>query len=623
MPDSIAAGGGQPFDLQLPRVLRSRHRTVDRPALRALRRLSLLLFPLGCALAALAIGQDIDFDLLNYHFYNAYAFVDNRLSIDVYPASLQTLINPLLDLPTYFLIGHVPPELEAGLLAACQGVAPMLVYLIGRRASRSRVVALAAALAAAFAGGFASELGSSMGDDVVAVPLLLAVLFVVVAIDRAPSPGIAAARGRAEPALAGDAGSGTRPRRGTSRAHDAWWWPAAGLAAGVGAGLKFAELPVDAGIVLGVLAISGPWRERMRRLGSCAAGSAIGLLVTSGYWTAVLWHRYHDPIAFTQASFGLFHSPYVPAASLSVRGYGPTSLLQAVVFPVYVFLHPLASSEIAVRELSLPLAYVATALLLVVAVVQRALRCFGARACGAVTPSPAGDAVATGRDVDTDRYLVVTFAVGIALWMLVFGVYRYLIPVELLSPLVVFAAGRRIVVRLSAAGEAGSRRRGLALLFVLACVACMLSMSPANYWDRVGFGPTFFRLQSTPRLLANGRTDVVVESRQPMAFLYPLLPRTVIAMGSVLDMLTPANRRVYASAFASVRRAHGRVVVMAFGSTEPGGMPQLLAALGAPHRHLGTCDHTNVDIGDGYQPLVFCSYPGDAVRRDARSPARG
>jgi hypothetical protein len=43
-------------------------------------------------------------DFENYHFYNAYAFLNNRLDYDIAPAQLQTYFNPLLDTFNYFII---------------------------------------------------------------------------------------------------------------------------------------------------------------------------------------------------------------------------------------------------------------------------------------------------------------------------------------------------------------------------------------------------------------------------------------------------------------------------------------------------------------------------------------
>ena len=58
----------------------------------------------GCI--SLALGQDANWDLKNYHIYIPYAFMHGRLGLDVAPAQMaqmQTYLNPLLDIP-YFLL---------------------------------------------------------------------------------------------------------------------------------------------------------------------------------------------------------------------------------------------------------------------------------------------------------------------------------------------------------------------------------------------------------------------------------------------------------------------------------------------------------------------------------------
>src|SRR6266851_7095367 len=71
------------------------------------------LLDVGLLLAAMLLAgtasvvllrQDVNWDLQNYHFYNAWAFVHGRLGWDLAPAQLQTFHNPLLDLPFYGMV---------------------------------------------------------------------------------------------------------------------------------------------------------------------------------------------------------------------------------------------------------------------------------------------------------------------------------------------------------------------------------------------------------------------------------------------------------------------------------------------------------------------------------------
>ncbi len=47
------------------------------------------------------LGQDRNADLINYHLYNAFAFLNNK-HYDFAVAGLQSFFNPLIDLPYYF-----------------------------------------------------------------------------------------------------------------------------------------------------------------------------------------------------------------------------------------------------------------------------------------------------------------------------------------------------------------------------------------------------------------------------------------------------------------------------------------------------------------------------------------
>lgn len=62
----------------------------------------------ACVLAAgaksIALGKDANWDLKNYHWYNAWALLNARLGWDLAPAQVQTYYNPVGDLPFYFLV---------------------------------------------------------------------------------------------------------------------------------------------------------------------------------------------------------------------------------------------------------------------------------------------------------------------------------------------------------------------------------------------------------------------------------------------------------------------------------------------------------------------------------------
>ena len=53
------------------------------------------------------LRTDFFWDFMNYHYYNAFAFLNNRLNYDVVLASINTFFNPLMDIPLYIMIQHL------------------------------------------------------------------------------------------------------------------------------------------------------------------------------------------------------------------------------------------------------------------------------------------------------------------------------------------------------------------------------------------------------------------------------------------------------------------------------------------------------------------------------------
>ena len=78
----------------------------------------LLLATTFSIIRSLQLGQDANWDLKNYHFYNAFALFHHRFDADLAPAMAQTYFNPILDLPFYGLVvAGFSPKCIAALMA--------------------------------------------------------------------------------------------------------------------------------------------------------------------------------------------------------------------------------------------------------------------------------------------------------------------------------------------------------------------------------------------------------------------------------------------------------------------------------------------------------------------------
>ena len=87
-----------------------------------------------CAAWTVAAGKDLNWDLLNYHYYAPYQLLGARLAQDFFAASAQSYLNPVGYLPFYLMVSagwH--SVLVSVLLALAHGSSLALLYAITRR----------------------------------------------------------------------------------------------------------------------------------------------------------------------------------------------------------------------------------------------------------------------------------------------------------------------------------------------------------------------------------------------------------------------------------------------------------------------------------------------------------
>jgi hypothetical protein len=554
----------------------------------------LALFPLACGIAAIVIGQDASWNLFNYHIYNAYAFLNDRLATDISPAQTETTLNPLLDLPYYEMMRYLPPVAGGAIYGAIQGLNPVIVYFIGREVSSDKRVAFACALTATVAGGFAFELGSDWEDNLISIPMLLGALVALKAIRRPEGSPHAAREG------------------GFIRAHRMWFL--SGLLCGIGAGLKFAELPFAVGACAGAAASINGLRLRLYRATVAFVGLAVGIGVTYGYWAIYLWKTYGDPLLADPVSVVIFHSRYIVRADLpdflqqSAR-YLPHSFLTYLIYPFYCLVYPYADDDNPIRELSIPIAYMLVLVLVAALIIRFISRARAGR-------RERVDSVDSEHHLDW--YAIWVLIITLALWAKLFGIYRYLIVLELMAPVVIYCAGRRIV-RLIEDSKGRLRGRNARIpiwVFAALMIACMISATAysAGFGSRVGYAQKFVTLP-TPRALRQDRPDVLLQvGYAPMSIFDPELPSWITAVGYLGGLNTPSTIARVKAAVSRARLAGAAVVI-----DYPGPPSQVLGTAVATDGYLQSVGVTGYEVqgascqvdishvGTDPDPLTFCS----------------
>jgi len=412
-------------------------------------------------------GQDANWDLKNYHLYNAWAGLHGRLTLDLAPAGLQSFFNPLLDMP-YFLLGTGPLQHWPRLLAAVQGlwygglvfmlfrVAIRLARLRGRAFGWADVWAVLIGVTGTMT---VSQTGSSFNELPLALFTLSSLYVLLPLCADTPAP------------------------RSWRRAL------LAGLLSGLAAGLKPTAVVYAPALALGLLLALGMRREAWRLALLFGTGALAGFMLAYGWWG---WHLHEltgNPIfpLFNQ----VFHSTWAPAVGGTDRQYLPRDLGQWLFYPLYW----LGKNQHLVTEVNFADARYALAGVATLALVSlpRLLR---------------------RRPLDRSvRLLLVFVTTAYVLWLCLFSILRYAVPLELLSGLLLLAA-----LQLFTPADAAPGRW---LVWAMAGAFLLLAgFSRYPGWGHVPYADVAFDVR--PPAVEQGGLVLVVG--QPNAYVIPFLP---------------------------------------------------------------------------------------------------
>lgn len=419
-------------------------------------------------LRSLSLGKDANWDLRNYHWYNAWALLNGRLGFDVAPAQLQTYHNPLADLPFYGLAQALNdyPRAVAFLMglytaAAAFFLLRMLVLLFPFDRHRANGAAwVGAAMLVGLTGAMGTATWGTTMNEWPSTALVIAALWLAV---RAAIEGEAAHR----------------------RA-----FALGGLLVGLAAGMKLTYGTFAVGFVAAALAY-GTRGERLRRAAVAGIATAIGFALAYGWWGWTLWTHFDNP--FFPYFNATFRSPWWEPVDFYDPAFGPRGWRQWVFFPILFTQKSLLTSQVAFRDYRL-----ATLLVLAVAalLVSRARRLRG-------LPPPPGPASRAW------TLLAIFTLVSYAAWLKLFAQYRYLVPLDVIS-------GALIVALLLYLLRDGRAR--LAAVVVLG--ALLVGTTRPGSWGRVAFGERYFDLQA-PAIEPGAL--VIVGYAHPIAYAAPFL----------------------------------------------------------------------------------------------------
>jgi hypothetical protein len=435
-----------------------------------------VLIPLLFGLMSVVIGQDANWDLRNYHVYNVHALLNDRIGFDLAPARFQTYFNPTIDLLYYGLNRWLPPPVVGFVMGVLHGLNFVLLLAIARRligADADLRLPLLLAAVAVLGPGFRGELGNTMGDNTTAL-LLLGSLYLVLSrwealLDQSAKAAMAVL--------------------------------CAGLLMGLGTGLKLTNVTYAVALCLAFFAVPLPYRRRFGLAFLFGIGVLAGIALTGGWWFLKMWETFGNPL-FPQFN-NIFHSPWAAETGVIDTSFLPKTLLEYLRWPFIFAADYHRVTEVAHRLVMWPVTYVLFAALGLIAL-RRRLR-------GAALPAVNARA----------RFFLLFFGLAYLVWMRMFSIYRYLIPLELLMPLVVWLLWRAI-----ATTERAAQRLTAVTLAVL--VLCAL---PTPQWGNAQWVKQSYSAE-VPAFALPGQTVIFfAQPEPPMGWMVPLFPPQVKFIG--------------------------------------------------------------------------------------------
>jgi hypothetical protein len=360
--------------------------------------------PVLFGLWSVFLGQDRNWDGFNYHQYNGFALLHHKLLTDFAPAGMQTYFNPVLDVFYYLLNQAFPAPLVGLIMGTLHGFNFVLLLSIARLTLRdlpaedSNRTPLLLTAAGMLTANFLSGLGNSMGDDTTTLFVLASLLLVLHLWDRVALLSAGAAAG-----LIG-----------------------AGVAAGLAMGLKLTNVTFAVALCAGLLLVPASPLARLRTAFLFGVGALVGLFAAGGYWMGVMWHTFGNPF-FPQFS-SIFPNPLTPPGGIADTSWLPKSLHEYVLWPFVFAADSRRVGQARLHQIIWPVVYV----LCWIVAATRLVELVGVRT--------------KSRRLDSRALYVAAFVVmGYFLWMMVFSIYRYIVPIEVLTPLVAYLLLNRLL----------------------------------------------------------------------------------------------------------------------------------------------------------------------------------
>lgn len=434
-----------------------------------------------CGWYSYHLGRDLSWDLANYHIYNAFTYIHQRQSIDYWPVTfIHQFFSPTLDIFTYALFKRLSDAQLTFFMGALHGLNIYFIFRISQlylQDTPEKTLHYCLYVIFSIVGMLSALTAQSIGDLRHDLTANLFTMWGILSLAAWLSPASTASPRHTNLVLSG-------------------------FMFGIAVGLKLTTITFLIGAVLAILPIAIPMRTRFSAILTIGAFAGIGILVSNGYWMLAMWQQHHNPL-FPFLN-NLFQSPDYPKTAFSYHSLSPKTLWENITFPISLSLFGNGEADTPFRDLRYGIIY----LLFITYVVKISYQFI------------LGKRHKTANKGTVWLFLFTIFS--FAIWQYEFAITRYLTPITLLSPLIIF-----LLIK-----ELFSAKEIIYALTFLSLYLIIYTIHPEQRMLRSSDYSTYFDIKAPSQLIQQKDALVLMSfpetainnQPKPLTYLIPLLP---------------------------------------------------------------------------------------------------
>ncbi|MBQ8751326.1 MAG: hypothetical protein IJZ30_06805 [Alphaproteobacteria bacterium] len=326
-------------------------------------------------------------DFANYHFYNAFSFLNNRYEKDIAVAYIHSFFNPLIEVPLYLYIKYFNdyPYIVSGLQGIWYG---LLLFAFSKFSQiffplsekKNVLPYLLTILISATGTAVYFQAGTSCNEHPIAILIFFSIYFLFKQIYD----------------------------KNTQKAKI---FLLIGIIMGMALGLKptVVYLCISAG--LSVILCYNKLKRPVLYIFLFALGGILGYLITNGWWMYKMYDLYQNP--FFPFANKIFKSPYYAVSNFSDRRFIP-EIDKMIIYPYLWMFTRIRPTETIFSDLRAPVYYT-------MGIVGTIWYIFKHHTINI-----------TQQEKNLWSFYIVFIVLSYILWMLIFSIHRYLVVIEMM-----------------------------------------------------------------------------------------------------------------------------------------------------------------------------------------------